>query len=157
MHLRSELWLPLPLDRVFAFFADAANLQALTPPWLHFRILTPQPIHMAPGAKIDYRIKIHGVPVTWRTDITTWEPPQVFVDSQISGPYRTWVHTHRFTSERGGTTMTDDVEFEVPFAFLVGRWVAGDVCRVFEYRHDAMMRLFDQPTPWPAPAITVRD
>ena len=156
MHLRSELWLPLPLDRVFPFFAEAANLEALTPPWLSFRIITPLPIEMRAGAKIDYRIKIHGVPVTWKTDITVWDPPYQFIDSQVKGPYRSWVHTHRFISERGGTTMTDDVAFEVPFSFLVGRWVAGDVRKVFEYRHEAMMRLFNQPKPWPPANITLQ-
>ena len=100
--LETSLWLPQPVDRVFSFFADAANLERLTPPWLRFKIFTPLPIEMAVGTRIDYRLRYRGVPLRWRTEILAWEPPHRFVDSQIKGPYRRWVHEHVFWSRTAG-------------------------------------------------------
>jgi len=111
MHFESELWLPRPRDEVFAFFSNAANLEALTPPWLHFRILTAKPITMREGTVIDYRIRVHGIPITWQSAITVWDPPHRFLDAQRRGPYRQWVHTHSFDEASGGTTVGDSVEF----------------------------------------------
>ena len=145
MDLHRELWLPRPLDRVFPFFADAGNLQALTPPWLHFRILTPAPIVMREGTRIDYRIRLHGIPIGWQSEITAWDPPHRFVDEQRRGPYSDWKHTHTFETTRGGTTMRDHVDYGVPFAF-VSRWpVTRDLKRVFDYRREAMLKLFTPP------------
>jgi len=96
MHLRTEIWLPAPRDEVFGFFSRAENLQALTPEWLHFSILTPSPIVMQRGTLIDYRIKVHGLPMRWRSEISVWDPPHVFVDEQrrrrpIDRDYTAWV------------------------------------------------------------------
>lgn len=139
---RTELLLPRSLDEVFAFFGDAHNLQEITPPWLDFKILTPAPIVMRPGTIIDYRLKLHGVPFNWRTKITVWEPPLRFVDTQQSGPYRQWIHTHTFEPKGKGTLCRDHVAYAVPGGALVNRFfVRGRVGRIFAYRHQAMLRL----------------
>lgn len=141
--LETELWLPEKRDKVFAFFADAGNLEAITPPWLNFRILTPRPIAMQAGTLIDYRLRLHGLPVRWRTLISTWSPPEVFVDEQMRGPYRQWIHTHTFTEKDGGTRCADRVVYSVPGGELVHRlFVRRQVQAIFAYRREAMRRLF---------------
>ncbi len=101
--LHREATVPTDLDQTFAFFADAQNLERLTPPWLSFRIATPLPIEMKEGALIDYVIELYGVPIPWRTRIDVWEPGVRFVDRQIAGPYRWWRHEHRFEALDRGT------------------------------------------------------
>lgn len=131
-----------PLAETFAFFADAANLERLTPPWLNFRILTPQPIAMGEGTEIDYRIVLYGVPIPWRTRIDVWEPGVRFVDRQLRGPYRWWHHEHRFEAVRGGTRVIDHVEY-VPRARWLSEWkVQRDVAKIFAYRQEQLPALF---------------
>jgi ligand-binding SRPBCC domain-containing protein len=104
MHIhqfRSEIWLARPIKEVFAFFSNAANLDSITPPWLSFRTVARQPIEMHAGTVIDYRLRVRGFPVQWRSEITEWEPPYHFVDEQIRGPYRLWIHAHRFQTRNG--------------------------------------------------------
>lgn len=155
--LKTELWLPRPIAEVFPFFANAHNLGVLTPPWLHFEILTPDPIEMRPGSLIDYRIRIHGIPMRWRTEITAWEPPFRFVDEQRRGPYRLWHHEHRFEERDGGTVCTDIVHYRAPggpFHPLIERFfVRPDVDRIFAYRTRRMQELFP-PNPNPTPNAT---
>ena len=141
MRLTSELWLPRPRDEVFRFFANAANLEALTPPSLHFHIVTPD-VAMRPGALIDYRLRLHGIPFTWRSEISLWEPPHRFVDEQRRGPYRRWVHTHTFEEERGGTLVGDRVEFEVPFERIFGWFVMRELRKIFAFRREALLARF---------------
>ncbi|HEV2695205.1 MAG TPA: SRPBCC family protein [Verrucomicrobiae bacterium] len=139
----TELWLPVSREKVFPFFADARNLEIITPPWLNFRILTPGEIHMRAGALIDYQIRIHGFPVCWRTEITGWNPPFNFRDEQRRGPYRLWRHTHVFEEKDGGTLCRDHVAYSVPGGALVNRlFVRRDVEKIFTYRADALKKHF---------------
>ena len=140
---QSEPWLPLPPEELFSFFADAANLDALTPPWLNFHIVTPPPIAMREGALIDYRLRVRGIPLRWRTRINVWQPPYRFVDEQLRGPYRQWIHEHTFEARDGGTRARDVVRYAVPFDFIAHRWlVRPDVERIFRYRSAALTQCF---------------
>jgi ligand-binding SRPBCC domain-containing protein len=139
--LHSETTVPVPVDRAFAFFSDARNLEQLTPPWLRFQITTPLPITMREGTLIDYQIRLYGVPIPWRTRIDVWMPGVAFVDRQLNGPYWWWRHEHRFEAVDGGTRVTDHVEY-VPRAASLSMWlVKRDVQRIFEFRRDALASL----------------
>jgi len=143
--LRREQRLPGAPDEVFPFFADAHNLEAITPPWLGFRVLTPQPIEMRPGALIEYRLALHGLPLSWLTRIEEWVPGERFVDAQLAGPYALWHHTHEFAPEPGGgTLMRDTVRYALPYwplgevahALVVRR----DLAAIFAFRHQEVAR-----------------
>jgi ligand-binding SRPBCC domain-containing protein len=140
LHLHRDAVVPVPLAAAFGFFADAWNLERLTPPWLNFRIRTPRPLEMREGAILDYRIRLHGVPIPWRTRIDVWEPGVRFVDRQVSGPYRWWRHEHRFEAVDGGTRVVDHVEYLPRVAWLSQRLVRRDVERIFDYRTQALQR-----------------
>ena len=135
--------LELPLQRAFEFYAQARNLAVITPPWLGFEVITPVPIEMRTGTLIDYRLKLHGVPLRWRTRIDVWEPPVRFVDVQVRGPYALWEHTHTF--ERDGdhaVLIGDRIRYSIPLGPL-GRiahaaFVKRDLQRVFDYRERAV-------------------
>jgi ligand-binding SRPBCC domain-containing protein len=140
---RTELWLPRPREEVFAFFADAANLDAITPPWVHFHTVTPAPIDMRPGTLIDHKLRIHGFPIRWRSRITVWEPPARFVDEQVRGPYRVWRHEHVFEERDAGTLVRDHVHYAVPFDFLVHKlFVQRDVEKIFAHRTETLRERF---------------
>jgi ligand-binding SRPBCC domain-containing protein len=139
----TDLWLPRPREEVFSFFSETANLDAITPPWVHFRTITPGPIEMRIGALIDHRLRIHGVPVRWQSKITAWEPPARFVDEQVRGPYRLWIHEHLFEERDGGTLVRDRVRYAVPFDLFVNRFlVRPDVEKIFQYRTECLKRRF---------------
>jgi ligand-binding SRPBCC domain-containing protein len=144
--LESETWLPARIDEIFAFFSDARNLERLTPAWLRFHIVTPLPVAVSLGTLIDYRLKIHGLPVRWRSEITAWEPPRRFVDEQRKGPYKKWVHTHTFEARDGGTCVRDHVEYQVPGLIcepLLHRFMVGpDLRAVFAYRKKVLEGVF---------------
>ena len=132
--------LDVPPERAFAFFADARNLEAITPPWLRFRVVTADPITMAEGTLIDYRLRLHGLPLRWRTRIDAWEPPHRFVDTQLRGPYALWEHTHTFAAAgAGAVVMSDRVRYALPL--LAPAWfVRCDLDRIFDYRARAIAR-----------------
>lgn len=140
-HLETEQVVSRPLARVFPFFADAKNLERITPQFLSFSIVTNGPIVMREGTVIDYRLSLHGLPFHWRTLIAAWEPPHRFVDEQLEGPYRSWSHEHRF-EERGDTTIVrDHVRYRVPGGALVDRlFVERNVRRIFAFRFEAIER-----------------
>lgn len=141
--LDTELWLPKPRAVVFPFFADAGNLQRITPNWLSFEILTPKPIPMHVGARIDYRLRFRGLPLRWQSEITAWEPPFRFIDEQRRGPYRIWKHEHRFKEKDGGTLCTDHIQYAVWGGALVNRFfVRRDVTRIFEFRQATLKQIF---------------
>lgn len=140
---RSKLDLPLARERIFPFFADAANLERITPPELRFEIATPLPIVMAQGTLIRYRLRLMGVRFQWLTRIVVWDPPREFVDEQITGPYRRWVHRHLFVETSTGTRIHDAVTYELPFyplGELAAPLVHLQVRRIFAYRARALTR-----------------
>jgi len=110
---------------------------------------------MRAGAEIEYRIKVRGVPMAWISRISEFEPPVQFVDDQVRGPYRKWVHTHRFVEVNGRTQMTDTVEFDLLGSHLIGGFIARDLMRIFSYRHNALLEAFKEPAPWPLPHIEI--
>ena len=141
--LDSSIWLPRPIDEVFAFFADAHNLGAITPPWMHFKTVTPGPIVMAAGTRFEHRLRVRGIPMRWESEITVWDPPVRFVDEQRRGPYRFWIHEHRFAERDGGTEVSDHVEYGVPGGAAVNYLVvAPDLRKVFAYRRQALLARF---------------
>lgn len=154
--LQRRQFFPRPRDEVFPFFADAGNLQAITPQFLHFEYLTPLPVEMRPGTLIDYRIRLLGLPMRWRTRIDEFDPPRRFVDVQLRGPYRMWHHTHEFREVEGGTLMIDLVRYQMPLGPL-GRLVHLLLVRrlldqIFDYRRRTLAERLGESDTAPSPA-----
>jgi ligand-binding SRPBCC domain-containing protein len=136
------------LDGVFQFFADAENLERITPPALGFRIRSELPIVMRKGATIEYTIRLYGIPLRWRTLISEWNPPHSFEDTQTSGPYRKWVHTHTFERDGAHTVISDRVVYALPFGILgriVQPLVSRQLERIFDYRTSVIAGIFNEP------------
>jgi ligand-binding SRPBCC domain-containing protein len=146
MHtLTTSMSLPRARDQVFAFFAEASNLERITPPELGFEMVTPQPIRLSEGTYIEYRLHLFGIPFSWQSETQRWEPPEVFVDVQRRGPYKHWVHTHRFREEQGVTIIEDEVQYALPYAplgDLVYPLVRLQLHRIFRYRQQAIRAYF---------------
>jgi ligand-binding SRPBCC domain-containing protein len=138
-----------PRDKVFEFFADAGNLEIITPPELKFKILTPQPIDIKKGALIDYRLKLRGIPLTWKTEITLWNPPYEFVDTALKSPYRQWIHLHKFSvDEQDRTVMEDVVRYRLPlepFGDIAHFFVRSELNYIFDYRYKIIEEIFGNP------------
>lgn len=160
--LEREQIIPLSLADTFSFFSDAYNLERITPQFLQFRIMTPAPIKMEPGALIEYRLKLFGIPVYWQTLISEWTPQEQFVDEQITGPYAQWRHTHTFEEiAPEQTLMRDRVLYRIPFGPL-GRIAHALVIKrmlkiIFDYRAEATSRLLahgkDRPSTGPSASL----
>jgi ligand-binding SRPBCC domain-containing protein len=144
--LRSEIWLPAPIDSVFHFFSRPENLNRITPPWLHFRILSAHDTAIHEATRINYRLKIRGASINWQSEIRLWDPPRRFVDAQIKGPFKCWVHQHEFEERDDGTIVRDNVEYALHgwiFEFLLDHFlVKGDLARIFRYRRAKLNEIF---------------
>lgn len=152
-------WLAKPPNELFPFYADAFNLEQITPKLLNFKVVTPPPIEMAVGTLINYRLRVRGVPIRWTTKITEWDPPYRFCDTQLKGPYKRWVHTHRFTEEDGGTRCEDVVDYAPPggpLAPLINKLVVQrDVEQIFAYRCGVLAEMFGS-TPSPDGSLSLK-
>ena len=141
--LETSQFLPCARQRVFEFFSDAFQLQTLTPGWMHFSVLTPAPIHLAAGTLIDYRLRVHGVPLRWQSCISVWQPPYRFVDEQLRGPYRRWHHEHVFEEVAGGTLCRDIVDYDVPGGSIIhALFVRPDLVKIFAFRQQKLREIF---------------
>ena len=139
----SEIWLPKPPEEIFPFFGDAHNLEIITPPWLQFEILTPEPSPLEVGLLIDYRIRLNRLPIRWQTKIVEWEPPHRFVDIQTRGPYRRWQHTHIFEEHDGGTLCIDLISYRPRGGSLANSLFVGkSLNRILDYRTARLKALF---------------
>ena len=145
--LRTSICVPVGVDQVFDFFSNASNLERLTPPELHFHIITAEPIDIREGTLIDYRLRIYGIPFKWQTKITNWDPPNQFIDEQVIGPYKQWIHVHSFAEQNGTTTINDRVFYRLPL------WPVGEIAyplvssqlrRIFSFRNRLISETFNE-------------
>lgn len=147
--LHRRAWVPAGLHQTFEFFERPQNLARITPPWLGFRILTPEPLVMARGLTIDYTVRVLGMRSHWRSLITEYDPPNAFRDVQVIGPYRLWDHRHRFWREQGGTAIEDFVVYEMPLgplgALLNRLAVRRQLDAIFDYRQAQIAAWLGQP------------
>lgn len=142
--LKTAMTVDLPCKEVFAVFSDAMKLEEITPPWVGFSVITPQPIVMSEGLLLDYRLKIHRIPVRWRTEISQWQPPFRFVDRQLIGPYKTWVHEHTFEDLGEGRTLVSDHVHYIPRGgrLIHELFVRRDLEKIFRFRQDKLREMF---------------
>lgn len=151
-----EQFVSTPIESLFPFFARPENLERITPASLCFSILSPSPVPMHTGALIDYRIYIRGIPQRWRTRIVEYDPPLGFVDEQVQGPFRLWIHRHTFVPAKSGTTILDEVRYAPPLGsigrFVHAVYIERELRRIFAYRRSKIAELFgDEPTQLSAP------
>lgn len=141
--LTSQFRLPVARPKLFEFFSDAFQLEQITPPWLNFRVLTPGPITIKPGTLIDYQLKLRRIPIRWRTEISTWDPPYSFTDRQLKGPYHLWNHHHTFEAKDNETVIHDRVLYRVPGGAIIHRlFVKSELRKIFSFRQSRLMELF---------------
>jgi len=141
--LHTSQWLPDSIEKIFEFFSNPENLERLTPSKLQFQMLTPTPVEMKEGLELEYKLKVHNIPLRWTSLITNWDPPNQFVDEQLKGPYKSWVHTHKFTPCGSGTQVEDHVQFRVPGGRLLEKLIVQkDLASVFNYRQQLLTEIF---------------
>ncbi|HUB76878.1 MAG TPA: SRPBCC family protein [Solirubrobacteraceae bacterium] len=142
--LHREQLVSCGVREVAEFFSRPANLALLTPPGMRFELLTPEPLEMADGTLIEYRVRVRGIPIRCVSQIEDWRPGSGFADRQLRGPYRHWLHRHRFEAAEGGTRIVDDVDYELRLAPLgdifAGPLVRRDLARIFDFRQVAAER-----------------
>lgn len=145
--LIAEQWVPKKISEVFPFFADPKNLEALTPPWLNFRITSQTTPTTELGTLIEYQLRMRGIPMKWKSEITEWIPNERFADNQLIGPYRKWYHVHRFVEKDGGTLLLDTVDFILPmgiFGKIALPLVKRDLTKIFNHRLKVIENLFSK-------------
>lgn len=143
--LKRNISVPIPRDEVFEFFSDAWNLEKITPRELNFNIITKRPFEIKKGALIEYQLKLFGLKFAWLTQISEWNPPDVFVDEQLKGPYKYWHHTHRFYQENGNTVIEDEVKYKLPFypfGELALPFIKIQLERIFNFREKIIKKQF---------------
>jgi ligand-binding SRPBCC domain-containing protein len=144
---QSSMMIPFHVLGVFEFFSNATNLERITPPELRFKILTPEPIKMGQGTRIDYHLQLYGIPFGWSSLINHWDPPRKFIDQQIKGPYKEWVHTHCFYDQTDGTEMTDEVSYRLPlwpFGEVFSPFIHLLISRIFRFREQTIREIFEK-------------
>lgn len=130
------------LEEVFGFFEDPTNLEAITPPWLNFEIVSSTDGEVRAGTELEYRLRWLGVPMGWKSRISEYERSRHFADEMLSGPFVSWYHRHVFTEVPEGVEMLDDVAYELPLGPL-GRLVhrlgvRRQLDAIFDYRRDTI-------------------
>ena len=149
--LTRKLTLNLPIEHVFDFFADAGNLERITPPELNFKIITAQPIDIKKGTLIDYQLKLRGFPLTWKTIISEWNPPYSFVDTALKSPYKQWIHRHTFTKlDENQTSIEDEVKYRLPlepFGDLAHFIVRRELDYIFDFRQKTVSEILRNSKP----------
>lgn len=141
--LTCEVRLPAPREQVFEFFSDATQLERLTPSWLKFSVLTPAPIKMQLGTLIDYKLRVHGIPLRWKSRISLWDPSYQFADEQLHGPYRHWYHVHTFEDDGDGTICRDEVDYSfIGGALIHTLFVKRDLLKIFAFRTQVLKQIF---------------
>ncbi len=139
--LEYRQWLPVSLDESWDFMSNAENLEQITPPWLKFKVLKTSTPHLGEGTTIDYRLKLHYIPLKWRSVISSWNPRNGFTDEQLIGPYQSWYHKHTFSSLKNGTLIVDRVEYSLPlfpFGQIAFLFVRSNLAKIFAYRQIKM-------------------
>lgn len=158
--LTRALTLPLPIEEVFEFFSDAVNLERITPPELKFHITTPQPIDIKKGTLIDYRLKLRGIPISWQTEISEWNPPFAFTDQALKSPYKQWIHRHTFTeNENGGTDIKDEVRYRLPFepfGDIMHWYVRKELDYIFDFRQKSVADILQSKQTFKSPVESLK-
>ena len=144
-----EHWLPLPIpiDKIFVFFKEPKNLEKITPYCLHFKVLNQSSKEIKEGTKINYWLRLHGIPIWWQSKITDWQPNSKFSDTQTHGPYKYWHHKHEFHEKDGGTLIRDHIQYKLPFGILgdclMDHWVRKDLENIFDFRKKKIQEIFN--------------